>query len=94
MKHRIPKELVGRVVDTLNNGDKTLKSVIAFHSPTHIVKATRQHGRDRRDPHVTYLLSVGKPNYAEREFIAACIEAGEKFPVRKLQLRHYPKPRS
>lgn len=32
-------------------------------------------------------VTVGKPNYTQRNFIKACRKAGEPFPVRKVQLK-------
>lgn len=63
------------------------KSATKYISPDLVVKATL-HGkwswRSRgKVIHVTY----GKPNYAEREFIKKCKKAGEKFPVKKIQLK-------
>jgi len=37
------------------------------------------------------VLTIGRPNYAEREFIKLCKKAGEPFPVKKMQLKFYPK---
>lgn len=57
------------------------------------VKATRQtyKGRiDKRARAVTMLVTVGIPNYVEREFIKKCKQAGEPFPVKKIQVK-WPK---
>jgi hypothetical protein len=32
-------------------------------------------------------FTIGKPNYAERAFIKKCQRAGERFPVRRIQLQ-------
>jgi len=37
------------------------------------------------------LITVGRPNYAERKFIKLAKKAGEKFPIRKIQLK-WPNP--
>jgi len=39
---------------------------------------------------VEILLIIGKPNFAEREFIKKLKKAGEPFPVKKIQLK-FPK---
>lgn len=57
-----------------------------------VVKATapQKRGRDRSR---TIIVTWGKPNYAEREFIKNCLAAGEPFPVKKVQLKHWPEKR-
>ena len=50
-----------------------------------IVRATRR-GSVRKNARTDELvLTVGKPNYRERKFIKLCKEAGEPFPVKKIQ---------
>lgn len=67
---------------------------VKYLSPTHIVRATRRGARKRcpslRD-NVEVLVTVGRPNYLEARFIKACKKAGEPFPVRRIQLQHFPK---
>ena len=63
-----------------------------FLSPDLVVKATRPHKFSRRARSETVLLTVGKPNYAERLFVRQCLKAGEPFPVKKVQIRvEHPK---
>lgn len=33
------------------------------------------------------VLTIGRPNYLERDFIKKCKKAGEPFPVKKVQLK-------
>lgn len=40
-----------------------------------------------------FTLSVGDPNYEERQFVADCRKAGEPFPVKQIQLKYLPKRR-
>ena len=40
------------------------------------------------------LLTIGKPNYLEREFIKNCKKVGEPFPIKKIQLKFPPKTRA
>lgn len=54
------------------------------------VKVTRQHRPRANDYRVTYIVSAGRPNYAEREFIKQCKKVGEPFPVAKVQIKFYP----
>ena len=37
------------------------------------------------------ILTLGKPNYAERNFLKQCKKAGEPMPVMKIQLKYLPK---
>jgi len=55
-----------------------------------VVKATI-HCRARRG--ASLVLTVGRPNYAERQFIKACKAAGESFPVKKPQIQWPKKPK-
>jgi len=81
---------VEKVVRTLiETGARRATQII---SETETIKATlqsrwnlRKNTRQR-----TILLTIGKPNYAERKMIKDCITAGYKFPLRKVQLKHYP----
>lgn len=57
-----------------------------------VVKVTlKSYGgkRPRKGSTVDAVLTVGRPNYAERKFIARCRKAGEKLPVRKVQFQHF-----
>lgn len=45
--------------------------------------------RMQRARGVTATVTVGRPNYLERKFIAQCKKAGEKLPVRKVQLKRF-----
>lgn len=38
-----------------------------------------------------FVLKIGKPNYLERDFVKMCKKAGEPLPVKKVQIKHYPK---
>jgi hypothetical protein len=78
---------VARVFNAMNKSHDIRKATL-YLSPTQTIKISRQH-RDRRSERHTYLLTVGEPNYLEKRFIASCKKAGEKFPVRKIQLKHY-----
>lgn len=74
------------VIETL----VTSKAVRAtkYISPTQIIRAVRTSygGRFSRG-NVEITLTIGKPNYREREFIKLCKDAGEPFPVAKIQLK-------
>lgn len=80
---------VNAVVDALLNGDG-IKTATKYISKKLTVRGTwvgnDDYGIERR----TMSLSIGEPNYAEREFIKLCGLAKEPFPVRKVQLKFQP----
>lgn len=62
-----------------------------YLSPTLTVKGTvrksTRYSRTQQEIVVTY----GKPNYREREFIKVAMQVGEPFPVQKVQVRPWPR---
>lgn len=42
---------------------------------------------DGRDKRTTFVVKLGAPNYAERDFIKLCKKTGVAFPVKKVQLK-------
>ena len=60
-----------------------------FVSPKEIVRATRTKTTFRKGGNIEITLTIGRPNYAEREFIKDCQKAGEPFPVRNIQIKEY-----
>lgn len=70
---------------------KGVKTATKYTTPDITVKCTRQRPIDLRSSRETFLVSIGKPNYYEKRFIKACLKAGEPFPVKKVQLKFYPK---
>lgn len=79
---------IAQVVECVLKGGAT--KATKFIGPTQVIKATR-HGKARKGERTTQMVvTVGRPNYAEREFISRCRKAGEPFPVKKIQLK-FPK---
>lgn len=68
-----------------------VKTATKYLSPSMTVRATRVSKHDKG--RISYVVSVGKPNYLERKFIKLLKKAGEPFPVRKVQLRMAPQKR-
>lgn len=66
-----------------------VKSAVAIVSPNLVAKATNKHKPRRNQRHREFIVSMGTPNFAERRFIKQCNKAGEPFPVKKIQLKHY-----
>ena len=66
--------------------------ITKYLTPAMVVKLTRVlfHKKiDHRCKISEFRLTIGKPNYKERKFIELCKKAGEKFPVKKVQLVPY-----
>ena len=63
------------------------KKATKYLSRTEVVKATRRHKRRKNERTVEMVLTFGKPNYAERQFIKRAIAAGEPFPVKRALLK-------
>lgn len=73
--------------------DGNVKRATAYIKPNLTIKATA-HGRaGGRDVQRVIVVTIGRPNHSEREFIKACRKSGEGFPVRRIQLRFWPKGR-
>lgn len=87
---KIPRTAVSAVVMAVLEM-KDLKRATKYLDDRTTVKCTRQRKFDGRDGAQTVLVTMGKPNYAERAFIKACKNAGEPFPVKKLELKWFKK---
>ena len=70
-----------------------VRKATVYLSDKETIVIARPHKADKRSKSATFVLTVGRPNYESREFIKACKKAGEKFPVRKVQLKYWPKPK-
>lgn len=56
-----------------------------------VVSVCRRHKPKSRDRMADFVLKIGAPNFEQREFIKRCKRAGEPLPVRKVQLKFWPK---
>jgi hypothetical protein len=87
LKHlsKLEQSYVGKVVEAVTNGEA--KRAVKYISPEYVIRATFI-GK-RRDSYSSWdvRLTIGAPNYRERAFIRQCDKAGEKFPVKKIQLQ-------
>ena len=81
------KTYYNEVVECILQGD--IVKATKFVSPKEIVRATRTKTSFSRGQNIEMTLTIGKPNYAEREFIKDCQKAGEPFPVRNIQVKEY-----
>lgn len=89
MKKQVDPKLFTAVCAALIGSDA--KSAIKYIDDKTVVKATWHNKPKSNSRSETMVVSFGAPNYLEREFIRKCKIAGEPFPVKKIQLRPYPK---
>ena len=64
------------------------KRATKYISESLTVKCT---SRSNAGKQLIAVITEGKPNYAERQFIKLAKKAGEKFPIKKIQLKLYKK---
>lgn len=85
----VEDKVIGQVVNMLDG--ISAKTATKYLETNLIVRATRRHTFTRRDRHVEFVVTIGKPNVREQEFIKKCKKAGEPFPIKKIQLKFPPK---
>lgn len=84
---RVPRSSIHRVVEAcLELGVKRAEDYL---SPKMVVRGSRRHKPDRRGRTTEIVLTIGAPNYAEREFIARWERDGGRFPVDFIKLTEY-----
>lgn len=88
-KMKVSRLSIAKVVEACL--ELEIKQAVVYLSPVSIVKATGRHKKTKNENHVEILLSIGRPNFDERKFIKDCIKAKEPFPVKKMQLKYWPK---
>lgn len=74
-----------------------LKSVTKYQSEKQIIRVKRKTFKAykngyRKGDNLEFVVTIGKPNYQEREFIKKCKKVGEKFPLRRIQYKIITKP--
>lgn len=85
-------EYCGEVASWIINNIEVIKAT-KFVSPTHVIRAVRKtYKSDNRKPskaeNIQIILTIGKPNYIERDFIALCKKAKSTFPLKHIQLKN------
>lgn len=79
------------VLEYVGNSVATrVRSAVKYMSPKEVVKATLRFKPSKRVTRSEVVLTIGRPNYAERKFVKLCQKAGEPFPFKKVQLKLYP----
>jgi len=86
----VPVTEIGEVVSCLLV-IPNVRRATAYISDKFTVKATAQRRSDKRERAVTMLVTVGAPNFVERRFIRLAKKSGEPFPIKKVQLKFWPK---
>lgn len=82
---------VAAVVEALLTAGAARATKFVSDAETVTAKRVMYRGKiDKRSKRTSVVLSFGRPNYAEREFIRRCRKAGEPFPLKRVQLK-FPK---
>lgn len=81
----VSRKLFGQLAEAIL--EVGAKKATKYLAPNLTVKATFQGKRRKNDRQATILFTVGSPNFTERKFIQKCQQAGEPFPVKKIQLK-------
>jgi len=71
--------------------DKEIRTLTYYQSPTKTIRITRVYKPKARDRSQGFRMEVGAPNYIARRFIKQCVAANESFPLKKIQIKFYPK---
>jgi hypothetical protein len=80
-----PETQIGQVVFAVLDG--TVKTATMYCGEKMTIKATRRGIPSKKDTRTEVLVTIGKPNYKEREFIKKAKKEGTTFPIKKLQLK-------
>lgn len=80
-----------QVIDTLLNYD--VKTATKYISPKLVARATWRHKPSRKHTREEMVVTYGAPNYREVIFVKLALKAQEPFPIKKVQMRAWPKKR-
>ncbi len=83
---KIARKTLNDIVEILMTNPDA-KKVTKYVWKDTTIKGTRRFILDRCVHSTEILLTIGRPNYAERQFIKKLVKAGEPFPVKKLQIK-------
>lgn len=84
------------VIEAIIGGEGVVKAT-KYLNPKLVVRATRTlYGKrlPAKNQNIEITLTIGRPNYVEREFVKACLKAGEPFPVKRTIIKFYNSKRS
>lgn len=86
---KITRKAISDLAETILEGGA--RQATKYFSESLIVRATRRtYGGKIIKGNTEIVFTIGRPNYAEREFIKKCKKAKEPFPVKKIQIK-WPK---
>lgn len=63
------------------------KKATKYVSPILVIKATRVGKLDGRNKSISFVVTAGRPNYAEKIFIKKSIASKKLFPIKKIRLK-------
>lgn len=88
---KLPLKVIMQTVDILaiSEGWRATN----YLSEKSVVRATRRayKGKFSHTDNIEIVLAIGRPNYAEREFIKTCKKAKQGFPLKKVLIKYLPK---
>jgi len=92
MKEAIKNSIVVATALLVRNiFESEARKATRYLSPKLVISLARHAKLDRRDTRQIFVLKIGTPNVAQKDFIKKCQKAGEPFPVNKPQFQFYPK---
>lgn len=86
---KVNRNSISKAIDALLTLP-TVRQAVVFQHPRLTIVATRSRRPDRRSKLAEIVLTIGRPNYLNRERIATLQRAGQPFPVKRVHLSHYP----
>lgn len=67
------------------------RRVTKYLAPNYVIKATRVRPVDRRTKREAFYVTMGRPNWRERQFIKTWEKStGMGFPIHRIQHRAFP----
>ena len=91
MKTAVDPREFAKVIAALVGGD--CRSVVKYITPKLVVRATWRHKPKANHTREEMVVTYGAPNYLEARFAKLAVRAKEPFPIKKIQLRAWPKKR-
>lgn len=88
---KLTRSAIVKTVLTLFELAHDVRKATVYLSDNYVIRACHRSRPSARSRSTTILLTYGKPNFREREFIRSCKKAGEPIPVRKVQLQWFAK---
>jgi hypothetical protein len=80
---KISRSDIATVIEAVMLSD--VKKATKYIAPDFVISATRRKYSSTR--HTEVLLTMGRPNFAQRKFIKVALKAKEPFPIKKIQIK-------